>query len=167
LQVQAIDRSTNQVTLSASPDFSVGKDLTKHLLLRRWDEEEGDESNDGLQLGTDNAALIKEGVWLDLEVGVQIFFVASDGANPVTYRTGDYWLIPARVATGNVEWPTVTVKDAQGNATVTPVPRPPLGITHHYAPLAIVEVNANGVVDIEDRTPPAFTPLVNPEWPLD
>jgi hypothetical protein len=37
-------------------------------------------------------------VWLDLEDGVQIQF--SDGGE---YLTGDYWLIPARVATGGDE----------------------------------------------------------------
>jgi hypothetical protein len=42
------------------------------------------------------------------------------------YRTGDYWLIPARVATNDIEWPSVT----EGVL--------PHGIEHHYAPLAIL-----------------------------
>ena len=44
--------------------------------------------------------------WLALEDGVEIQFV--DPQNSV-YRTGDYWLIPARVATGDVEWPRESV----------------------------------------------------------
>ena len=37
------------------------------------------------------------------------------------YHTGDYWLIPARVATGKIEWPHkldekgAVVRDSQGN----------------------------------------------------
>jgi hypothetical protein len=53
------------------------------------------------------------------------------------YRTGDYWLIPARTATGDVEWPG-DVGD--------PEAQPPHGIDQHYAPLAIVE---NGEVALE------------------
>jgi len=59
-------------------------------------------------------------VWIDLEDGVQIQFSAGG-----EYRTGDYWLIPARVATGNVEWPQ--------DDDLNPQPLPPHGIEHHYA----------------------------------
>jgi len=53
------------------------------------------------------------------------------------YKTGDYWLIPARVATGDVEWP---------GAASTPVSLPPHGIEHHYAPLAILEIDNKGTI---------------------
>ena len=45
---------------------------------------------------------------------------------PGEYRTGDYWLIPARVATGDIEWPRTGSK---------PDFLPPRGVEHHYAPL--------------------------------
>jgi hypothetical protein len=67
-----------------------------------------------------------------LEDGVQIQF-SADGE----YRTGDYWLIPARVATGNVAWPLHTEadgtpkKDTAGN--FIPLEQSPHGIEHHYA----------------------------------
>ncbi|HET7502157.1 MAG TPA: DUF6519 domain-containing protein [Kofleriaceae bacterium] len=57
----------------------------------------------------------------DLE-GVQILF--EDG----TYRTGDYWTIPARTITADVEWPL--------DLDHTPVSRPAEGIVHHRAALA-------------------------------
>src|SRR4030095_15429948 len=38
-----------------------------------------------------------------LEFGVQARFA------PGTYRSGDYWLIPARTATGDIAWPRNTV----------------------------------------------------------
>jgi hypothetical protein len=165
LQVVAIDRTTMQVTLSGSPDPNVGNKPEKHPLLRRWDQQEGDEAAGGLQLGVDNAALIDVGTWQNLEDGVQILFFEPDPNNPVAhYRTGDYWLIPARVATGNVEWPTVQTKDAQGNPVTDQVPLPPLGITHHYAPLAIITVDPTGTVAVSDQ-PPSFHHAVNPNWP--
>ena len=45
--------------------------------------------------------------WIALEDGILIQFqpVQSPGTGANTYRTGDYWLVPARVATGDVEWP--------------------------------------------------------------
>jgi Family of unknown function (DUF6519) len=94
--------------------------------VRRWDYT----STDAISLAADNAVPIQESpagatsaqiVWIDLEDGVQIQF--SAGGN---YRTGDYWLIPARVATGKVEW--------QGD-DLNPQPLPPHGDEHHYAPL--------------------------------
>ena len=63
------------------------------------------------------------------------------------YRTGDYWVIPARVATGSLEWP---IDDAD-----QPLPVRPHGVTHHYAPLAIVDFNPGGsaanVIDCRRR----------------
>jgi hypothetical protein len=61
---------------------------------------------------------------------VQIQFTAATDGN--RYRAGDYWLIPARTATGDVVWP----RDANGA-----VARPPAGVEHHYAPLAIAWVD--------------------------
>ena len=60
--------------------------------------------------------------WIPLEDGLRVRF--STGA---MYRTGDYWLIPARVL-GGVEWPVV------GGV---PVQRQPHGVAHHFAPLAL------------------------------
>lgn len=70
-----------------------------------------------------------EKTWIKLEGGVQIQFQKSVTEPQHTYRSGDYWLIPARVATGDVEWPLEGGK---------PKPLPPHGVEHHYAPLAIL-----------------------------
>lgn len=83
------------------------------------------------RLWNSDQIILKEGNgdtnWFTLENGVQIQFQPSATAHQ--YRTGDYWLIPARVATGDVEWP--------GDVGM-PESLPPHGIEHHYAPLAIV-----------------------------
>ncbi|MEK8145451.1 DUF6519 domain-containing protein [Streptomyces sp. M10(2022)] len=47
------------------------------------------------------AVRIEEGGWLPLEDGVLVYFEPGR-----TYRSGDFWTVPARTATGSVEWPT-------------------------------------------------------------
>jgi hypothetical protein len=64
-----------------------------------------------------------DSTWIELEDGVQVQFQPGG-----QYNTGDYWLIPARTVSGDIEWPG-------GN---NPSPLPPHGIVHHYAPLALV-----------------------------
>ncbi|MGI8587606.1 MAG: DUF6519 domain-containing protein [Chloroflexia bacterium] len=125
--VQDIDPVNRLVTLIGTPD--AGKDQAKHPMLRRWDQK-GDlaKGNDPTRRG---AVALEEDKWLDLEDGVQIHFTSttSDTAKQPKhqYRAGDYWMIPARTATGDVDWPGAPDK-----------PMPPHGVTHHYAPLALV-----------------------------
>lgn len=94
-----------------------------HPKIRRWDQ---------VQIGDtvlDDGAVPIQEEWFDLEDGVQIQF--SPGG---TYRSGDYWLIPARVATGKIEWPAEMEETGEMIAT----PQPPRGIEHHYAPLGFI-----------------------------
>ena len=184
-QVQAIDRVRMTVTLGGAADSSVGGDPTKHPYIRRWDQKAGDPAQGGLTLSsTDNAALIsppsagavvfgkvtnfkqdintplQNSPWLNLEDGVQVQFTAPpDSATPAAqFRTGDYWLIPARVATGDVEWPTEPVPNAPaGQPTTAPVPMPPDGVTHHYAPLALISVG-DDTVTVNDDCAVVFWP---------
>ena len=147
LQVQAVDRAGLTVTLAGTASITVDATLANHPLLRRWDQQAGDPAQGGLQIQDgDGAALIVEGVWLDLEDGIQIRF--QPGAN---YRSGDYWLIPARVAKGNIEWPQQA--DSQGN--LAPQALPPHGIEHHYAPIGFFPPGVPTVIDLRH----AFGPL--------
>ncbi len=115
---------------------------------RRWDQSgKGDIKLDK------GAVQLTEGTgetnWIELEGGIQIQF--TKGKNPEhRYRTGDYWLIPARVATGDIEWPVETGSD--GNTVASH--QPPLGIRHHYAPLAILSANGTDLVDCRCLIPP-------------
>ena len=127
LRVATIDPQTNLVTLVGSLGVSI-EDL-QNPLLRRWDQSR---ANAPLEQG---AMPVVTGSWLDLENGVQVWFDEKGD-----YRPGTYWLIPARVATGDVEWP----RDDNN-----PLPRFPDGITHHYAPLYQVTVAAGGGIDID------------------
>ena len=155
LQVQAIDRSSLSVTLSGPlPDNLLATGT--HPLLRRWDGKGGEASSGELTLGPDSAALVVEDgtAWLSLEDGVQIQFPPT-GA---TYRTGDYWLIPARTTLGDVEWPRETDANGQPTADNAPLALPPQGVDHFYALLGIVTINADGSVGVSSKLP-TFTPL--------
>ena len=137
LRVQSIRRGSRSVVLAGDVPGDVGKDPAKHPLIRRWDHRQGDPAEGGLTLGTDNAALIPDAAagqegWLELEDGVEVQFVDPENA---VYRTGDYWLIPARVATGDVEWPAETVP---GDPEKRPLAMLPDGVIHHYASLGLV-----------------------------
>ncbi|MCI0698638.1 DUF6519 domain-containing protein [candidate division KSB1 bacterium] len=127
LQVSTIDPVMKQVILDGKPASAVGQDPKKHPLLRRWDSP-GEV--------TIEQPVISEG-WIPLEDSIQVMFDLTDEA---TYEIGDYWLIPARTETGNIDWPTEEVPNDEGEGTkIVPVALPPRGIRHYYAPLAIVQ----------------------------
>ncbi|MFT4102477.1 MAG: DUF6519 domain-containing protein [Burkholderiaceae bacterium] len=130
LQVIKIDRDTSIVTLQGTTPV---QNNGRHKLLRRWDHKHPSGAMAVSEAAGD--ADLADQNWIAIEDGIQIWF--APGA---TYQTGDYWLIPARVATGDVEWPPET--NADGSAVVSngnPVPAalPPVGPVHHYAPLGV------------------------------
>lgn len=81
--------------------------------------------------------------WTPLEQGVEVRFAAG------SYGVGDYWMIPARTNSGDVEWP---------RTGGTPDFLLAEGITHSYARLAMVDIDSNGVTTISDCRP-LFPPL--------
>lgn len=119
----------NPGRLSFDAGTATVPDVTKlsHPKVRRWDQTE----NDAISL-TEGAILIdanaEQPQWIDLEDGIQVQF-APNGQ----YRSGDYWLFPARVATGSIDWPHTTV-----DGSTTWQLQPPCGVEHHYAPLGIL-----------------------------
>jgi hypothetical protein len=148
-QVEKVDVSRRQVRLTGQAASTVGAHAEKHPCLRRWDHKAGDPRRGGLEL-RDGAALIKEGdgekAWLTIEDGVQIQFGASEPANH--YRTGDYWLIPARTATADVIWPR---RNGQ------PEWLGPRGVVHHFAPMAIVAFNNSNTLETRGDCRPKFS----------
>jgi hypothetical protein len=155
LQVQSVDRTSMNIMLSGPLPLSLAPG--SHPLLRRWDQKGGEATEGGLALGSDNAALIIEdsATWLNLENGVQIQFQTSGAV----YRTGDYWLIPARTATGDVEWPRETDPNGLITPDNVPLPMPPLGVQHHYALLGTIDIAADGSITGVAPTLRTFEPL--------
>jgi hypothetical protein len=94
---------------------------------RRWDQTRTEDIvlKAGAVPVTESSPNAEE--WIDLEDGIQIRFAPGG-----EYRSGDYWLIPARVATGKIEWPP-----SADNSEVAAM-LPPMGIEHHYAPLGFM-----------------------------
>lgn len=136
-QVETVDNQHRKVTLKGKGTSAVGSKPDRHPILIRWDQKQGEQRKGGLEL-RDGGAVIHEGQagnsWMKLENGIQIQFESSEPTQH--YRAGDYWLIPARTATGNVEWP-----EHSGE----PRPLGPHGIQHYYAPLAIVSFEGSAL----------------------
>ena len=128
LTVKSIDRQACAVTVEGDLSGVTDGMRATATVVRRWDRPAGAPALGGDGQAADGSTLIQEGAWLELEDGVQVEFEQLKKPRP--YRAGDYWLIPARTATGDVIWP----KDADG----TPQWRGPRGVVHHYAPLAVV-----------------------------
>ncbi|MDX9955504.1 MAG: DUF6519 domain-containing protein, partial [Anaerolineae bacterium] len=91
-------------------------------LVRRWDSE-------GAQALAGPGGTAQ---WIELEENIEVRFDPNHGAS-----TGDYWLIPARTLIDNLLWPQTTAGK--------PAFKPPDGVHHHYAPLALLSISDNAV----------------------
>jgi hypothetical protein len=109
-------------------DNPSGVEPAYHPKLRRWD------SRDEITVeipDTNNG-------WIPLEGGIEVKFTQGE------YDTGDYWLIPARNVTGEIEWPPYKLPNTE------PLFQSPAGIDHHYCRLALVQVNQEQLTVIQD-----------------
>ncbi len=137
LEVVSVNPLERTVELSGA--ITGNMDLATRPLLRRWDQRAAEEGEDGLTLVDGAAKMQPDGgstdlPWLSLEEGIQVQF-----SNEGEYRTGDYWLIPARTATGSIEWP----QDAQtGGPAEVEARRSP----RYTMPLAIVMPSPGGAL---------------------
>ena len=116
--------------LHLTADPPARADFDAHAVVRRWDDRAGPRLIERPTAGDG---------WLPLEDGVEIRFTATG-----VYRTGDYWLVPARTATGDVEWPRDTADGA------APLVRPPDGVAHHRSPLALIRRDGAGTFSVTD-----------------
>ena len=104
-------------------------------VLRRWDHPGKVDEYGG-------AIAVEEGVEIELEDGIVIRFEPGG-----RYSAGDFWLIPARVATADILWPGAPdAREARG----------PDGPMHHYAPLA--SLSGGTFKDLRSK----FDPISNP-----
>lgn len=123
----------NALTIAAWPSGPMTMaDFGGTPTVRRWD--------------SDGASPLAPAGFVALEDGVEVQFASG------TYQTGDYWTIPARTRTGDVEWPL---------NGIGPAALPREGTTHHFAPLALAFFDGNlwSVTDCRTVFPP-LTELV-------
>ena len=83
--------------------------------------------------------------FIDLENGIQVQF--DQGA---VYTAGDYWLIPARTITADIDWP---------GPPDAPDAKPPDGVRHHYTPLAVLTTPDGQSWQLLDDCRPKFPSL--------
>lgn len=98
LRVVEVDVEGRAVVVAAPDGVSASSfDIdpgSRHPLLRRWDQRPGEDDRGTLDV-------VEGGEGVELEAGVRVSF-AEGGL----YATGDYWVIPARVAgNGTLDWP--------------------------------------------------------------
>lgn len=95
-QIKQIDRTRRNVEVQVDPEAKTN--FSDCTILRRWDQTEH-LSKSGTVAITE-AGGTNADMWTPLERGVQVQFQPGG-----VYITGDYWLIPARVSSGDVLWP--------------------------------------------------------------
>jgi hypothetical protein len=105
-------------------------DYSRCTLLRRWDQTDGVDSAGTIPIKESSA---DDDAGIALERGIHIRFMPGG-----VYRTGDFWLIPARVASGDIIWS----KTDRG----TPAAVACDGIEMHRAALAVGAIGAAGWV---------------------
>ena len=134
--------TANGVTLTVDKNTTTGSidlaDFGPNAKLRRWD------SDGELDVKRDN--VVNDG-WIAIEDGVEVRF--EDGA----YQSGDHWLIPARTADADVDWP----RDVRGD----PLPQPAIGIRRALGRLAVASVDAGLAITLTDcrQTFPSLTAI--------
>ena len=101
--------------------------------LKRWDKKDGNYNELSVKKSS------TDGDNTSFEDGMKIQRPKPNKLH--LYQTGDYWLIPARTVTGDVEWP---------GREDDPHALPPQGVKHHYAPLGKIEVDSSGTVTVKD-----------------
>jgi hypothetical protein len=132
-RILKIDGDTLTLDKSTATGSLDPKDFPVKPKVRRWESV------------ANGPALTKttNGTWLNLESGVQVQFGGA------THSTGDYWMIPARTLTADIDWPV------QGG---NPVAQLPKGIRRHYCRLAVVQFQG-GVWTVVASCLPVFRPL--------
>jgi len=90
--------------------------------IRRWDSTAGP-----IPITVDN--------YIDLEDGLQVKFGQGE------YKSGDYWTIPARTTSRDIEWP----RNGRNSIAMSPA-----GIKHRYSPLGLLEFNQNRIKLVTD-----------------
>lgn len=130
-QTEMTDGDRGTVSLRQPVPAGVAESAAAHPFLRRWDQRAT------VHPLIDGAVPVVAGAWQALEGGIEVRF---DGDAP--YRAGDYWSLPARAPTQDIEWP----HDAEG-----PHAQPPLGPAHLHARLATLSLGTHSISVRDER----------------
>lgn len=114
-QIQSIDRPSLTLTMTTTVQ---PVDTARHARMRRWDQSDASAGATGQPL-SDN--------WIDIENGIRVRFGKGH------YFAGDAWVVPARSATGDIDWPPC---GSNGDCF-----QPPHYTQVYRAPLACIHLN--------------------------
>jgi hypothetical protein len=147
LLVQITSVKGNVITINPGGQAFTYAQFPKNPKIRRWD------SPAAVRVRHNPDPQSNQFLTLEGEGGVEVRFAPGD------YRTGDYWLIPARTSgpttIGDIEWPRDSTPQKN------PIQQPPHGIQHRYACLALVEFS-NGEWKILGDCRGKYVPLAAP-----
>ncbi len=129
-QIKSVKAEQLTLTMSATV---TNIDAKRNARVRRWDQNGASATANGLALNA--------GTWIDLENGIQVQFAAGE------FQTGDYWLIPARTATGQIEWPPCGSDGSGGDGSAF---QPPHEVDVYRAPLACIHWDQSKGFTVED-----------------
>ncbi len=135
-QIQLITPEQLNITMT-QPVSQVDK--TKNARLRRWDQFGSSAGSTGVPLSA--------GTWLELENGIQVQFTTGQ------YQSGDSWVIPARTASGQIDWPPCESDGSQfqpGHRTEI-----------FRAPLACIHWNSTSQSAVVEDCRRSFPPLTD------
>jgi hypothetical protein len=135
-QILSVDPTGPTITLT-TPAIPVDPSLNARV--RRWDQSGPSAASSGLPLAANT--------WQILENGIQVSFA------PGSYQSGDHWLIPARAASGTIEWPP---SDGDGSLF-----QPPHSIVVYNAPLACIHWDASKGQTVVEPCRRIFYPLTS------
>lgn len=123
VQIDKIFKDSLGIKLKTIPQYRGNTGLK----LRLWDMTDVATTTDGQPVSS---------AWTDIEDGIQVSF---DGG---TFQAGDYWLIPARTISGNIEWPELS--------SGIPAPQARKGTNYSYCRLAFFKIGNGQIVVQED-----------------
>ena len=133
-QIASVTPETLSVTLTQTV---TSVDPTRNARMRRWDQYGAAAGSSGISLPVATAYTLENGIALQFTAG--------------HYESGDYWLISARTATGEIEWPPC---DSDGSTFQPP------RFTHVFrAPLACIQWNGHKRQAVVNDCRDKFYPL--------
>ncbi|UCG68831.1 MAG: hypothetical protein JSV09_13700, partial [Thermoplasmata archaeon] len=119
--IKIINFDENEIIVDDSEDYQAAKTLdTNSLKCIAW--------NDIGKIAYDAC--------VELEDGICVKFIGDQDK----FKTGDYWLIPARTILNDILWPPYQSEQSPSD----PCALPPVGIKHHYSLLAVINNTGSG-----------------------
>jgi hypothetical protein len=147
VSVTSVQDDNGVITIEfAQPEKSAFKP-EEPIIIRRWDHR----SRKSFPVSVNGGFLVKEqldenkqktgdSIAISIEDGIFVRLSLGKDGDVRKLQAGDYWLIPARAAVGDVIWPPDPTDSSKPKAV------PARYTEHHYAPIALIK--GSTIVDL-------------------